>query len=349
MYWYNCEGASYFLKYNTPMKFIKNNFKSPKGWFYILIMFVGCTSLPKSKIIAFSEDIKNNYPDESYLTAWGSSKSLGEARENAKGNLAAIFSAKIEDNTLLSQNIQQKNSLLIKHQYLSRSTLVTARSEIEGIAVPKDFFDEESKLYYVLAVLNRAEAETRWLDQLNNNYYNIKKIELELNKDIPPYRAIYLLQKKSISLTKYNKLIRKLQIVNSQKNYATKPYDIHAEIESKAQKMYFVVNSPTKEIISLASATLRGYGMKTANDYHNILYIDINNQQETVIERDSWFIFRANINIRIDYKGLSTRVIDWKIQASSIDRETAKNRLTEQISNKVTTELFNSIITALNS
>ena len=316
---------------------------------FIVLVLVGCANLPSSPIIDFTENNKKNYPTSVYLTAIGSASSLGEAREHAQGNLAAIFSAKVEDDSIFSQNIQQKTGKKIdKSEYLSRSTLVSARINIDGMSVAEDFYDTEDGIYYALAVLNRREAEQRWLPELTNYKKVIAETEIKLSKELPPYQAIRLIKEINTAIIQHNSLAQRLRIVNPQGGYVTKPNDSSQNLRKRAKQISFSITSPRQQLINIASASFVAEGMEPVTTDNFKLNISIVPSATPGIERNDWFIYREEITITVNYEGLSLRKINWKIQASSIDQQTAKNRLVDELNNKITKELFSAIIDALN-
>ena len=316
---------------------------------FSVLALVGCANLPPSPIIDFTENNKKNYPTITYLTAIGSASSLGEARENAQGNLAAIFSAKVEDDSIFSQNIQQKNGKKIdKSEYLSRSILVSARINIDGMTIAEDFYDTEDGIYYALAVLNRHEAEQRWLPELTNYKKVIAETELKLSEGLPPYKAIRLLKENNTAIIQHNSLVQRLRIVNPQGGYITKPNTSAQNLRNLAGGISFSITSPREKLINIASASFVAEGMEPATANNAKLNIRIVPTVAAGIERDDWFIFREEVTITVDYQGTAPRTINWKIQASSIDQRTAKNRLEDELNNKITKELFSAIIDVLN-
>ena len=316
---------------------------------FSVLALVGCANLPPSPIIDFTENNKKNYPTITYLTAIGSSSSLGEAREYAQGNLAAIFSAKVEDDSIFSQNIQQKAGEKIdKSEYLSRSTLVSARINIDGVTIEEDFYDAEDGIYYALAVLNRREAEQRWLPELTNYKKILAETELKLSKELPPYQAIRLIKETNTAIIQHNSLVQRLRIVNPQGGYFTKANDSSQNLRKRAKEISFSITSPRQQLINIASASFVAEGMQPITTDNSKLNVSIVPTASPGIERDDWFIYREEVTITVDYEGLASRTINWKIQASSIDQQTAKNRLADELNNKITKELFSAIIDALN-
>ncbi len=326
------------------MQFIKRIY-----FIFLVLVLVGCANLPSSPIIDFTENNKKSYPTSTYLTAIGSASSLGEAREHAKGNLAAIFSAKVEDDSIFSQNIQQKTGKKIdKSEYLSRSTLVSARINIDGMSIAEDFYDTEDGIYYALAVLNRHEAEQRWLPELTNYKKVIAETEIKLSKELPPYQAIHLIKEINTAIIQHNSLAQRLRIVNPQGGYVTKANDSSQNLRKRAKQISFAITSPRKNLVNIASASFVAEGMEPVTTDNPKLNISIVPSATPGIERDDWFIYREEITITVNYEGLSPRKINWKIQASSIDQQTAKNRLVDELNNKIAKELFSAIIDALN-
>ena len=316
---------------------------------FLVLVLVSCANLPPSPIIDFTENNKKNYPTSIYLTALGSANSLGEAREHAQGNLIAVFSAKVGGDPAFKQSsLQNTGKKTGSSVYLFGSALVNTRIDNDEITIPENFYDTEDGVYYALAVLNRREAEQRWLPELTNYKKILVETELKLSKELPPYQTIRLIKEINTVIIQHNSLVQRLRIVNPQGGYVTKANDSSQNLRKQAQEISFTITSPRKKLINIASASFVAEGMQPTATDNSKLNVSIVPKATPGIERDDWFIYREEITITVNYEGLSPRKINWKIQASSIDQQTAKNRLADELNNKITKELFSAIIDALN-
>ncbi len=309
-------------------------------------ILAGCTTTPK--FIEFSNNMKQDYPDQRYLTAIGSSLSLSEAQERAQGNLAKVFSSRIEDDSVISQQHTNIAGQQTKSEYLSRSVLVTAHLDIEGIEIAETFYDEQERLYYALAVLNLRQAESRWLDELREINNQIATIEVKLSDDLLPYQTVYQLGKLHQAIVNHNLLINRIQIVNPQTNRRHKRDDSERRLKQATQQMSFAIISNQTEIEELATQILISEGMQQRDKGQANLIIGIRAIELPETSLDNWFIYRNRLELQAEYQDQAPHKHEWRLQASSIDQHEASRRMEQTIAKTLQEEFFSAIIDSLN-
>jgi len=312
----------------------------------LILILDGCATTPK--FIGFFNNIKQDYPDQQYLTAIGSSRSLSEAQERAQGNLAKVFSSRIEDDSVISQRHTDIAGQEKKSEYLSRSVLITARLDIEGIEIAETFYDEQERTYYVLAVLNRNQAESRWLDELREIDHQIATIEAKLNDNPLPYQTVYQLGKLHQAIVNHNLLINRLQIVNPQTSYRHRRDDSERRLKQATEQMRFTIITNQTELEQLATEILITEGMQEKDRTGANLIISLRTIELPKTSLDNWFIYRNQLELLAEYQAQAPRKHEWRLQTSSIDQHEASRRMEKAVVKTLQEELFSAIIDSLN-
>jgi hypothetical protein len=139
----------------------------------LLLLLFGCASAPP-KEEKFPEWVLNPdalFPGKLYLTAVASGGSLEEAKERSITSLSSIFSVNVNLNRKILEvyTEKKKNKEMIDWQHsvdlLGRSVL-TSKNELINVRTAKTYFDEKTATFYVLSVINKAETEMIYLEEI---------------------------------------------------------------------------------------------------------------------------------------------------------------------------------------
>lgn len=320
----------------------------------LLGVFYGCSAhlslAPEADDFnRFAAAAQLNYPDAQYLSAIGDGSSLSAARESAQGAIAQIFSARIEEDLLVNQEVLSINDKDIQSEYLSRSVLVSARSEIKGIEVPETLYSEGRNLYFALAVLNRDEAERRWLDALRPSKRTIATLEADLEQpNLPPYRIIYKLRELHQTIVNHNQHILRLQIVKPQAGYRARQDNTARRLRAIAQTMSFAVTTTDPDMKLWIVAALTEEGMKLADNATADLLIESELEALPFSRLDEWFIAHSSLVVQLSYRDALPQTIEWKPKATSIRQEEAEKRMHHATKELIHDDLFGAMIDELN-
>ncbi|MDD5628472.1 MAG: LPP20 family lipoprotein [Elusimicrobia bacterium] len=111
------------------------------------------------------------YPRDKYLTGVGSADDRNTAGERARGEISKIFSSQITVNTAsqaMESTVQvtgQKDQNSFS-QSVSNSVENVSKKVLEGVEVPETWQDDASRVYYALAVLEKAKALSAITDKI---------------------------------------------------------------------------------------------------------------------------------------------------------------------------------------
>ncbi|MBN1621962.1 MAG: LPP20 family lipoprotein [Endomicrobiales bacterium] len=196
------------------------------------------------------------YPEKDYLTGVGTGETLDAARESARAEISKIFSSKVvqiasetQIETLTKEDKKVKSSGETKSQL---KTEVFTEGFLEGIEVPKKWFDKKNKMYYALAVLSREKTRASLSDKISEQEGIIKK-QLEIAKlDNSPVDKVRAYSKVLRALDRKTELTSKKLIVDP----VIRPKDdlgiSRAEIEKLKQeqieKILFVIVKKDEDV-----------------------------------------------------------------------------------------------------
>ena len=309
------------------------------GLFFAVPEIRGAAAPPKSvdpnQIL---REATAKYPESEYLTALDAAGELTDAKERALGNLAKIFSVRIEDDSVYNQNLVSRGETEEKSDYLSRSVLTVSREDIEGAEVAEIWFDKKNKVYYALAVLNKKNAASGWRKDAQLLRRDIEVLNAN-DAGTPPYAIILSLIERQALIADYNFLIRRLRIVEPQRSHRQLPDDTGSLVRRQAEQFAFLAQGEDADLISVAGGTLAAQGMRPVSVSPN-LRLDISLDAEKVSRLGKWYVLRRDMQIEVFYDDLPARQIKWNLKEESLDRQKATERMQLASQKKIRDELF---------
>ncbi len=109
-----------------------------------------------------------DYPSSRYLTAKGIGQSESEARNRAVSEMSRIFESSIFSDTLdrVTSKIDESGSE-VSRQSIESNIRIVSFMELKGVRVEETWFNDDTGVYYALAVLDRHQARNDWLKQIS--------------------------------------------------------------------------------------------------------------------------------------------------------------------------------------
>lgn len=111
----------------------------------------------------------SEYPASKYLTATGIGQSESEARRQAKAELSNIFESKV------SSDIRKRVKSVIGEtgnetvtRDAEQNIRVVSAIQLKGVQIGKTWYNQEQKVYYALAILDRHQARENWQSELDD-------------------------------------------------------------------------------------------------------------------------------------------------------------------------------------
>ena len=113
------------------------------------------------------------YPDAEFLAAVGSAANAELAQRNARGNIAQIFSSRIQQTVIGGTSTQNDTALT----YGSRVALSSSTEEIVGVKLGESWYDPAASMHYALAYLHKGEYALYLWEQVERKQADLKKAE----------------------------------------------------------------------------------------------------------------------------------------------------------------------------
>ncbi|HAM36850.1 MAG TPA: hypothetical protein DEB40_10710 [Elusimicrobia bacterium] len=103
------------------------------------------------------------YPRDQYLVGVGSADDRAAAEDRARAEISRIFSSQVSVNTQLSETETNAARTGTKgentfSQSVSQSIETVSKKVLEGVEIPETWQDDATRVYYALAVLDRAKG-----------------------------------------------------------------------------------------------------------------------------------------------------------------------------------------------
>ncbi len=112
------------------------------------------------------------YASNAYLTGSGQADSLAQAKDNARGDLAKIFSVNISEQSQDTSSYSQSNAggtaVMQNTMDVSRSISTRTDQVLSGVEISDTWQDPATHRYYALATLSRAKAGTALRQQITD-------------------------------------------------------------------------------------------------------------------------------------------------------------------------------------
>ncbi len=136
---------------------------------FALLALAGCTSAPKHP--AWSLGQSAQHPAETHFVGVGIDKNRNGAEDRARAQIAKIFEVQVQavDRSSESFWLERLGRSDSSQYQQSASTQLTTRTDrrLSGIRIAETWFDERTKDYYILAVLDRLHLSRSLKGQID--------------------------------------------------------------------------------------------------------------------------------------------------------------------------------------
>lgn len=102
------------------------------------------------------------YPNDQYITGVGVADDRASAEDRARAEIAKVFEANVSVNE--SVNASESNNQF--SQTVAQDVKTVSNKALEGVQLPEHWQDGTTRVYYTLAVLDRAKAKAALADKL---------------------------------------------------------------------------------------------------------------------------------------------------------------------------------------
>ncbi len=195
-----------------------------------VIILLGCMPVqeiaasPEGKRPDWIDNPSKLYPENEYLTGIGSGSTRKEAENDAFASLAKIFSVEIKVNQstinrYLEEDVEGQNKSTFS-SLLAGRTSARSNQKIKNVKIARTFFSDKEGVYYVLAVLDRAETAALYKDEIRRNGDKIDTYYQRYQESGKKLQQLNFINK-TIALTQMNHLLsEQYKIISSRKGWA---------------------------------------------------------------------------------------------------------------------------------
>ena len=134
-------------------------------WLILAAAAVAATAWadPKNPKPDWADGSSMEYPRDKYLVGVGSADDRSSAEDRARAEISRIFSAQVSVDTSLSEaetnaartGAKDENTF---SQSVSQSIRTVSKKVLEGVEIPETWQDGATRVYYALAILDRAKG-----------------------------------------------------------------------------------------------------------------------------------------------------------------------------------------------
>jgi len=149
------------------------------------IMLLNCTYAQKSNQVkgestpGWVNEPHKYYSENKYLVGVGSGDTRSAAEKDAVGNIAKIFQSKVKvDQTLVEnyfETMGKEGSELSQSSQMLRQTSIASNQDLKNIKIEEAFFSQTEGVYYVVALMDRAETAAFYVQDMANNDKKIQE------------------------------------------------------------------------------------------------------------------------------------------------------------------------------
>lgn len=309
-----------------------------------LFIGAGCSeSVKKTELV-------EKFPESNYMTATGIGESEIEARNRAVAELSRIFESKVYSDTLdRIKTVISTSKGEETEQRVESNIKVMSAVELKGVKIGREWYDEKTRNYYALAVLDRYQAKENWLNELEEWD---RKIESEA-------RAAGALQSDFLVLKSLRKvvsmwlerevIVSRLSVLgfNAAPPASFDMGSVYQQIARLKKEMKISLeisgkqSSVLKDVIG-ESLGEKGYLMSSDRVGSDVVISGSVKTEPVKLDNPGWEFCRATVSLNIkDMKtGLSVADIEENVRAGHVSYSEAVNKAIKKVSGTVATKLI---------
>jgi LPP20 lipoprotein len=296
------------------------------------------------------------YPASRFLLGRGEGASQQQAIDRARAELAKIFRVAITDETIDTQTVTttRKGGRKAHDQQSEATRTVTTWTDelLEGIEVARVWQDPQTRSYYALAVLGRAQTAQslrRRMQQLDlQTDQDLKRARSDSDTD--RLQQISALDRALEAQRQRQSLQQYLSIVESTASTAPPTWN-YAELRSEYTAALRGVhidtlarNDPTGKLQAVLAGAVAGAGFSLGGQQTDYVAL-VGLQMHELVERDGWYWLRGTLELQLTEAGGRVRGVKrWNIKVSAQQPELAQQRALDEVSAILQKELRTTIV-----
>lgn len=293
------------------------------------------------------------YPNDMYLVGKGTGSSADEARNRARGELAAIFEVKIEVVTANATEVIKSGQKELVHKTATQSVSAKTDKVLNGVEIAENWRDSGTAEHHALAVLSRAKAAASLREEIDKIDTAVKMELANAKAATDPLAKLSAMQKAFDTVVNRDAFQASLKVVDLsgqgipapvtqgvlrvQMDQVLKGIKIFPQVDEDADAKEF------QGILKggLANAGFLAQGLGKA-ELILIGKLDLND----VGVQQGWHIMRGTVTVQLVEKE-SGRVRGekiWPLKEGAKDAKTARARVLKEIEKLFKEELRGTIV-----
>lgn len=315
-----------------------------------ILLLMSCATT-KSERPDWVDGNSSQYTQQRYVLGRGQSDNQALARDRARADLAKVFNLVITEQSedIVSQKsiVQNKQTSTEYESEAQRHITTRTNQLVKGIQTLEQWQDPETKTYYVLVGMDRLQTgmnlrnDVNQLDSATDNAIHFAQQQSDLLVKINHANQALLAQQQRNVLQQYLQIldttgigvpaIHNIKVLTTNRDALLQRIYIHLEIE----------NDPIGGIELIINGSLAKAGFKNTNQEQANFILSAELQISDFTDEQGWFWYRGHLQIDLKNKAdtKSRGIHRWEVKVSSRNQETAKQRVRESISQKLSTEL----------
>ncbi len=300
------------------------------------------------------------YSEGQYFVGVGSGDTRDAAEKNAIGQIAKIFKTDIQvDETLIEsvfESFKKNKGTIQSETTIKNKTRLQSNVELKNVKIEQVYFSEKEGLYYVLAVLDRAETAALLKQDFNENDKLLKKyFDVSQTATNKLHRLSNI--NKALALTQVNKLINEQYKVLSGGQALTSAVDENELLNAaKKIKEQIIVNVKgsgkfSDEIAAYFREIISRFGF-SMGDQQPDLVVNFNlEMNKTNLNRPG--IVAYNWHLKIDVfdqnNNITLNTVNLTKRSAAISEDEVRARILRTIKNELENAFYKKLMDYFNS
>lgn len=273
-------------------------------------------TVAQSELPSWVNNPSQQFNNDRYLMAVGSSTSRQAAKDNAQAQLAKIFVSKVKVNESYVQEYKEFSSSEGGTQTQERTNLITqsevsSNQQMRNVQI-KEVYPADDGTFYALAVMERAKTARLYTEEINNKKSAIKSLRKKAAQtDSKLERLIYL--KQALNYARINDMLANQRAVltgQTTQGKGAKVSDIKQAYRDAKQQ-----------------CTLSLHAKDISREVRSAIARQVQNEGFTVVKGDEQPVVTMNVNLSIDPLDLDrpqAKFVHWALQVEAQNNETGQ-------------------------
>ncbi len=282
-----------------------------------IILISACSGIPdrEQQQPDWLDGPSADYPQKKFLTGIGESRSMSDARNRARADLAKIFEVRITADTRDTQSYVRKQTgdVIDTDSSLSITRNIETRTEkiIRGIRIADTWYDREANRHHALAVLPRASTIQRLRQEINQLDEATRVFLSDADRERDPLdRAGYINRALGTQIER-NSVQQSLTIVDksgkglpSKWNIKTLATELLAALGNMHIRSELESSMPDNtiqgsDLLTIINGAIGNSGFSVATDGNENLVLLTSIEIADLGKRDGWHWSRATVEISL--------------------------------------------------